>query len=154
MELKELKKQYLECAKKHKLPSFAELNENFEVEKMDKDTDCLLRAVRKVMMEKLVNSLGFIEMMLNPVNAPRIYISYIRTMSAEDRQIIEGIYGKLGELSLQSLNLEIEYDEKKEAELIKRANEVWNAIKPDFKKILGNVKKPGVIIKKEKSYFG
>ena len=72
MELKDLKKEYSDLAEKYKLPSFKELNENFEIEKIDKDTEILLRDVRKVMMEKIVNSLGFLEMFLNPMNAPRM----------------------------------------------------------------------------------
>lgn len=155
MELKNLKNDYNISTKKYNLPSFQELNENFEIDKIDKQTDCLIRLIRKVMMEKIVNSLGFLEFLMNPMNAPRIYLGYARTMAQEDKKEVEKIYTVLGELSIASLNLEIDYSEKEEAELIKKIYETWNSIKPGFRKILKNMKLPtNNIIKKEKSYFG
>lgn len=155
MELKDLKKEYGVLAKKYKLPSFQEVNENFEIDKIDKETDCLLRLVRKVMMEKIVNSLSFLELLLNPMNAPRIYLDYIKSSISEDKKEIDKIYTSLGALSLASLDLEIDYTEKKEAEMIRRIYDSWIALKPEFRKILKNMKHPNnIIVKKEKSYFG
>ena len=89
MDLKELKKHYEILSKKYKLPSFKELNEDFDIEKIDKESDILLKVVRKVMMEKIVNSLGFIEMLLNPMNSPRMYHAYLNSMSVEDKKAID-----------------------------------------------------------------
>lgn len=154
MKLKELKKEYLRLEKKYKLPKFIELNRDFEIDKLDKDTDLLLRAVRKLMMEKIVNSMSFLEMLVNPVNAPRMYIPYVRTMSLEDRKIIDKIYVELAGLTLLSLELEIESNEKNEADVIKRAFSVWQGLKPVFRIILNNIKKPRNFEKRERSYFG
>ncbi len=154
MELEETKNKYNELSKKFKLPTFKELDEDFEIGKIERDSDCFLRTVRKQMMEKVVNSLGFLEMLLNPVNAPRIYMGYVKSLNSEDRQMIEKIYSILGELSITSIDSELMYSEKKEADLINKIYAAWNAIKPDFKKILENMKKPNIISKKEKSYFG
>lgn len=155
MDIKELRKTYEILAKKHKLPSFEYLNENFEIDKIEKDTECLLRIIRKVMMEKVVNSLSFLELLVNPSNTPRIYLAYAHSISAEDRKIIEEIYTVLGNISLISLDLEIDYSEKSEAEIIKQIVDAWNEQKPKFKTILANMKKPNnVAAKKEKTYFG
>jgi hypothetical protein len=156
MEIKELKKAYEILAKKHGLPGFRELNENFEIDKIEKETDCLLRIVRKVMMEKIINSLNFLEMLLNPVNTPRLYANYARSMSSDDRKEIDKIYDALGKLSIASLDLEIDYSEKKEAETINNICKVWNSAKPGFRKILSSLKVPNgsAVSKKEKSYFG
>ncbi|MEK6850682.1 MAG: hypothetical protein AABX85_03855, partial [Nanoarchaeota archaeon] len=118
MDIKELRKSYETLAKKHKLPNFEYLNENFEIDKIEKDTECILRIIRKVMMEKVVNSLSFLELLVNPSNTPRIYLAYAHSISAEDRKIIEEIYTALGNISLISLDLEIDYSEKSEAEMI------------------------------------
>ena len=56
MELNDLRNDYSKLEVKHILPSFKELNESFEIDKIDKESDALLRVVRKVMMEKIVNS--------------------------------------------------------------------------------------------------
>src|SRR3989344_540910 len=122
MDISELKRRYSVLEKKHRLPSFKEINENFEIEKIDKEHECLLRAVRKAIMDKIVNSVAFFDMLVNPSATPRIYMSYVRSMSSEDRKIIEEIYDKLSEISFISLELEINYSEKGEADLIKFAN--------------------------------
>lgn len=154
MEEQDLKKNYEVLAKKYKLPEFSEINENFEIDKIDKNSDCLLRMVRKTMMDKIVNSLSFIDMLLNPVNAPRMYFSYIKSIGTEDKQAMDRIYNALAELSLSVLDLEIDYSEKNEGEMVKKINSVWNSVKPEFRKIFSNMKKPNSISKKEKSYFG
>lgn len=155
MELTQLKKEYSVLQKKYKLPDFKCLNEDFEIEKLDKDTDTLLRAIRKQMIEKIVNSIGFLDMLLNPINVPRTYLNYVKGMTAADRQIIETMYGQLAELSIDSINCEIEYDEKSEAALIQKIYSAWDKTKPQFKTIIKHIKNPSNnFIKKEKSYFG
>jgi len=154
IEIKELKEGYAEFEKKYKLPSFIDLNRDFELDKIDKKSDFMLRVIRKNVMEKVINSIGFLEMLLNPMNAPRVYYFYIKSMTVQEKQLIEDIYTKLAELSLSSLELEVDYSEKEEAELIKRVFKVWNNLKPNFKHILAGVKKPNNDVKKEKSYFG
>ena len=155
MELKDFKKSYSVLSKKYRLPSFEKLNENFEIDKIDKDTDYILRLIRKVMMEKIVNSLSFLELLLNPVNAPRMYLSYVRAISQDDRKNIEEIYNSLGNVSVLSLDLEIDYSEKAEAQMINEISKSWEEQKPRFRKILSNMKKPNnSSAKKEKSYFG
>lgn len=151
----ELKKEFEKIAKNHKMPPFSKLNEDFEIGKIENDSGTLIRAVRKTMMEKIVNSLGFLEMLLNPMNVPRMYVAYVSTMSADDKKRIEEIYGKLSFLSTLSLEREIEYDEKKEAELIDKIFSAWGEVKEDFLKILQNMKNPKLTsARKERSYFG
>src|SRR5688572_7419537 len=108
MELECLKKEYEVLAKKYSLSSFNDLNNDFEIEKQDKQSDTLLKVIRKIVMDKIVNSITFLEMLVNPINAPRMYLPYIRAMSVEDRKSIEDIYNVLAELSLLSLDLEID----------------------------------------------
>lgn len=154
MEYEDLKKKYAELAKKHGLPNFKDVSEQFELEKIDTDSDCFARIVRKTMMDKIVNSLGFLDMLLNPVNAPRIYIPYIKTVGAEDKKQIEKIYDVFGNLSLMCLSLELEYSEKKECEMIKKVYAEWENIRPDFIALMNKIAKPQASVKKEKSYFG
>ena len=155
MDLKSLKKDYDVLAKKYSLPSFDELDRDFEISKLDKENDFLLRAVRKLMMEKIVNSINFLEMLINHANAPRMYLPYIKTMSIEDRKLIEDIYNSLSHLTLMSLDLEINSTEEFEAKLVEKVFVDWNKMKPNFSKIVGNIKKPKrSLIKKDRSYFG
>jgi len=155
MEPTHIKKDYESLVEKYNLPSYKEVADNFEVDKIDKETEYVLRAVRKAMMEKIVNSLGFMEMLLTQANVPGIYLSFVKSMTQEDRQDVEKIYKTLADLSLASLDLEIDYSEKGEAELIKRALNDWNSIKPEFRRILGKIKNPNFNgLKRERSYYG
>jgi hypothetical protein len=154
MNLKELKKAYEILQEKHKLPSFSELNENFEIEQIRKGEETLLRTIRKAMINKVANSMNFLEIILNPMNAPRLYLVYIKSITQEDKKEIEKLYSALSDLAIGSLKLEIDYSENEEAEMIKKIFKEWNSVKPEFRKMIVNMQKPASSIGKEKSYFG
>ncbi len=155
MELKELIAEYMELGSKYALPSFKELNENFEIDKIDRESETLLRIIRKTMMDKIVNSLGFLDLLLNSMNAPRFYHGFLRSMTQEDKALIDKLYGDLGQLSTELLPLEIEYSEKAEADSINKIYSVWKNSRASFLDLVKKVGRPVVeISKKEKSYFG
>ncbi len=154
MSLVELIEKYGVLEKKYGLPSFSELNENFEVEKIKKSQETLLRTIRKTLMEKVVNSLAFIESLLNPINAPRMYLPYLKSVTMEDKKELDTIYSVLSDIIIASLRLEIDYSEKEEAKMIKRITKDWESIKPSFRKVIDSMQKPVTNVTKEKSYFG
>ena len=155
MELKELKNLYFGYEKKYKLPSFDKLNEQFEIEKIDRESAILMRVIRKIMMDKIVNSLAFLDMIANPMNAPRIYLSFIKSISDKDKEVMDKLYDSFGSLSLSCLALELDYSEKKEAEMVRSIYEQWEKARPEFSDLLKRVHKPVKNdVKKEKSYFG
>ena len=107
------------------------------------------------MIDKIINSLSFVEMILQQVNAPRMYQPFFKTMTQKDHETLQAIYEKLSVLSLISLNLEVDSNEKKECEAIKTIVETWNSVKPQFSIILEHIRNPpSPEAKKEKSYFG
>ena len=154
-ELKNLTEKYEKYEKKYKLPTFSELNSAFEIDKIDREPEFLLRVIRKVIMEKIVNSLSFLDMLSNPMNSPRIYHAYIKGMNVKDKEIIDKLYNIFGELSVESIGMELEYNEKKEAEFIGLVYKSWNDVKKDFSEIMDNMMNPNSISdKREKDYFG
>ena len=154
MDVKDVKKEYEKFVGKYSLPSFKELNEDFEIDKIDRESDCFLRAVRKAIMEKVVNAIGFLEMLLNPMNAPRMYVPFVNTMAVSDNKEIDELYTSLSKLSLISLKLEVGYSEKEEAEVIKKVFEVWQKEKVKFGNLVDKIGKPVNSVKRERSYFG
>jgi hypothetical protein len=154
MELDELKKEYEPLGKKYGLPVFSELNNVFEIEKIERESEHLLKIVRKVMMEKIVQSLQFLEMLLNPMNAPRMYIPFVKSVTESDKKVLNDIYGKFAKLSIASLRLELDQGEEKEAELIKECFEVWKDTSGDFAGIIDKIGNPVEFQKKDKGYFG
>ena len=91
------------------MPSFNQLNQDSEIEKINLESDFLLRVIRKLMMDKVVGFLNFFERVTtNPASLPRIYFQFIKAMDANDRKETEGVYETLGKLSLIAFEREIE----------------------------------------------
>jgi len=140
--LEQVKKDYKKFQQKYGLPSFEELNQDFQIEKIaEADTELLLKEVRRFMFEKISNYVRFLETLLNPVNASMFTFSVLKTLSADDKKKAEDIYKKLMKLEIDLMEVDIEYVEEKEAEFIKEIVEVWNDVKKDWLRIIGSVKK-------------
>ena len=156
MELKELKSRYNKLAENYKLPSFKEVNECFEIDRIERETDCILREVRKIMMDKIISYIRFIEMMINPAQAPPMFMMFVKRVSDEERKVLEKVYKNFIELELQSLKLEIDYDEKEEVKAIKKIMNVWYDTNKDLKFIIEIMEKNwrSGENKREKGYFG
>ena len=136
--LAELKKEYSVLQKKYKLPSFSELNDDFDVEKLQgKETDHLLRIVRTVIIEKMSNVVRFLELTINPTetNQPMFVWAMLKNIKPDTRKEIEAIYKEISKIELSSLGLDMIYSEKEEAMFIAEASKVWNKEKPKIKEI-------------------
>lgn len=152
-----LKKDYERFYKKYKLPKFSELNQEFEIEKLqEKETDFLLREIRRAISDKIAAFLRFFEMFLNPQAAPIFILAMLKSLSSQDKEIIEKIYRELVSFELTSLTLDIIYNEKKEADFIKDIYKRWQKLKielQEFSKIMEKIKSKEKE-KKRKTYFG
>ncbi len=155
--LEELKKDYSVLQKKYNLPDFKELNEEFDIEKAaENETDCLLREIRKLVMEKVIAYLRFIEMLLNPSNAPLFFFALVKGLTAQDKRVLEKLYDKLGSLEIDVIELDCSYSEKEEAEFVKRLFGEWKSVKDDMLNLVEVLRrnwgqKSG---KNERGYFG
>lgn len=157
MELNELKKRYAIYEKKYKLPSWKQICEDFDIERVvERDTDYLLREIRKVVVDKVVSYLRFFELILNPANAPLFFLMLIKGMNGNDKKLVENIYFKLGGFEIQVISLDIEYSEKAEAEFLSKIYIEWQSVKDDMKKfsevVMRNWNSKGE--RKEKGYLG
>jgi hypothetical protein len=156
-DLKRLKAEYAQLAKKYSLPNFEVMNQKFEIEKLaDHETELLARELRRVMMEKASNYFKFIELFINPQTAPIFFLAVIKKINGIERKPLEELYVELGKLEIESINLENEYNEKKEAEFIKRLNKKWEEITKKLGEMIEKLKKASEQEgkEKEKSYFG
>ena len=155
--LEELKKRYKVIQGKYKLPGFAYLNENFEIEKLaENETDFLLREIREIILEKAVAYLRFIEMLLNPSNAPMFFFSLVKNFSLDDKKAMQGLYEKLVDFEIEGMGLSNEYSEKNEAEFIRSMNKKWDAVKSDMASLTSSIKANWKVKKegRERNYFG
>ena len=156
-ELDELKKRYSILQEKYKLPGFDELNINFDIERaVEHETDYLLREIRRNLSEKIFLYLKFIEMILNPSSAPMFVFALVKNLSALDKKELEDIYKKLARLDLDIMELDLEYSEKKEAEVITKINKEWKIINKELMKTIKKFKETWdkSSVTNNKGYFG
>ena len=155
--LKELKEAYEKLAKKYKLPSFHEMNEDFEIEKLQEhETNILTREIRRAMMDRNVSYLRFIEMFQNPGQAPMFFLALIKSVDSSDKQLIDELYLELGKYEIKSIALDNEYSEEKDIEFIKKFYKGWQNIKKKFGKLMNGLEKAWEkkVEKKDKGYLG
>ena len=128
--------------KKYKLPSFDDLNREFEIEKVQEhETDYLLREIRKAVSEKMSAFLRFFETILNPVMAPVFVIAALKNLENGEKERIKEIYEAMVGVEIGTIELDINYDEKKEAEFIIKASKKWKSIKPDVLEVMKIIEK-------------
>jgi UDP-glucose 6-dehydrogenase len=156
LSLEEIKSLYKEFEEKYSLPSFEELNENFQIEKViESETDYLLRELRKHIAEKLYNYLRFAETLLNPVNASFFILSLAKSINPEKKKKLEEIYKKLAKNEIKCFKVDLTYSEEKEAEFIKDSSNLWEKIKRDFLEIIEDTEKNlDNKFEKTRGYFG
>jgi|WetSurMetagenome_2_1015567.scaffolds.fasta_scaffold65235_3 hypothetical protein len=155
--LAKLKKEYSELEKKYKLPSFRELNEEFDIEKVQEiETETLLREIRKVTVDKVLSYLRFVELLLNPSQAPMFFFALLKNMDAADKKTLEDLYSNLGKLEVDVIEVDNVYSEKSEADFIRHVFSEWKGIKENMSKISSSLKKSWdkKSEKKSKSYLG
>jgi len=155
--LSNLKRKYNKFKEKYNFVDFYELNKLFDIEDIDSETDFLIRKIRRVISDKIAGYLRFIEIILNPANAPMFFFKFIKKLDEGDKKQLTEVYETLGKFELEIVGLDLNYDEEKEANFIKR---VYKLFSEDVsKKLLDVVKKMGNNSKEKKesenkSYFG
>ncbi len=125
--LEKFKLEYAKLQKKHSLPSFEDMNNAFDIEELSsKSTDRILRLIRRRITEKTSSSLRFMEVFLNPSQAPLFYMMLAKNMPEEGRKAVNEVYFELGKIEIDHLKLElINYSELVESKAIKSFYEVW-----------------------------
>ena len=155
--LKNLKKDYLKIQQKYGLMDFDELNREFGIEKLSEfETDFLVREIRRFISDKILNYLQFIEAIIHPVNSPIFVFAIIRAMNERDKEKLTEVYKKLAKYEVEFVQLDLEFDEKKEAKFIKEAYKFWKEISKEIDSVIGSVLKnwDNKFEANNKSYFG
>jgi hypothetical protein len=155
--LEKLKKDYLKSQKKYSLPDFNELNRYFEIERIaDHETDFLLRELRKAITEKATAFIRFIEILINPSNAPLFMFSIIKNIDPSGKKTIEKIYERLCGFEISAIRLDLGYNEKEEADFIKKSIKLWKESDDELKELVRIIETACKTSsnKKEKDYFG
>ena len=152
-----LKKEYSKIQKKHSLPSFEEMNREFQIEKISEtETEHLIREVRRYMSEKFSNYMRFVEVVLNPTNVPMFIFSIVKAITQEERNKLVAVYKKLSKIEVDLIEVDLVFSEKKEADFIKNSHKTWHEIRDDLLSVVGVIRKnwDNKFEGKAKGYFG
>lgn len=155
--LKKLKEDYSVIQRKHCLPSFEQLNVDFNIEKAaDVETDFLLREVRGFVAERCSNYLRFVEVLLNPVNVPMFIFSVVKTFDTREKDRLNKIYQQLAKNEVKLFELDIFFSEEKEAKFINETYKMWQEIKKDILDVFNVINKnwDNKTQRNNKGYFG
>ena len=156
-ELEELKENYEKIKETYNLPDFDELNKDFYIEKISEiETDFLTREIRRLVSERILNYLKFIETLLNPVNVPMFVFSFIKSINSEDKKKLSEIYSKLSSLDIRAIKLDIDSSQEYDANFIKETYEIWQFVKKELYEIIDKTEKnkEGNSVQNNKGYFG
>jgi len=155
--IEELKKEYENLAKKHDLPDFREMAEDFEIEKvLEKEAVFLIRDIRRTMAERVSGYLHLFENLINPSSPHVLIFSILKNMKEEERKKMRKIYQQLAKIQLDALKLDTIYDENNEADYILKTFGEWQQLKKEIHSLLGNLSEElkENFGSKENSYFG
>ncbi len=118
----DLEKKYTSLQKKYKLPTFKELDTEFEISSLEKD-DPVLRCVRRKMNEKVIFFCKIAEGILYPHEKSHLNAYESSFFGDEQKQEIQKIHRPLMVFERRSLKLDILCSEAEDAAFI---NELWS----------------------------
>ena len=151
-----LEEEYNKLKQKYTLPSFKEISEDFDIEKVqDKESTFLLREIRRTINEKTSAYLHLFENLINPNSPPIFIFTLIRNISIEDKETIKQLYKELSKTQIQVMKLDTIYKEESEAKFIKEIFTIWQGVKKKTYKLIETLESnmDNDDISSTKSYF-
>lgn len=150
-----IEEEYSKLAKKHGLPSYEELNDDFEIETIEKE-GFLLREIRRRINEKIEAYIKFTEDIVQP-DTSLSSMHEARFFSDEERSEVFVIYRRLMFLNRMSVECSIGDNEEKSSDFIRKSFEEWKDMEKDLSKIAKRSKEiwlKDTDIKEELGYMG
>jgi hypothetical protein len=125
--LERLKEEYKKVQAKYKLPSFEELDEEFEIRKIDYDL-FLIKEVRRTICHRLTAFADLIEPILNPAGHSLHSMIETKIFEKEDLEEMYKFYKKLWHYAHKGIHASLT-SEKDEVEFIKEVWKIWPELK-------------------------
>jgi hypothetical protein len=151
-----VKKKYEELQKKYKLPSYNEMDNEFEIACIEDSEKFLLRNIRRKIAEKLEAYNKVIEAILMPESNLTSLYEY-QIFSDEEKRKLYLFYKKFMYFDRMSIETSVDEDDKKTSEFINEFWKEWPAMKKKISEIVRNLKDgwtKEIKLKEEKSYLG
>src|SRR3989344_9387967 len=142
---------------KHKLPKFDDLDGEFELSAANiKDNNFLIRNIRRRLNDKVIFYCRIIEGLLYPNQSSFIGMVEVKAFNEQEKQKISKLYKKLMVYERESLNIDVNPDEKKDTEFINSLFKEWKKFKEEMITISRKMKDAWHLEEKEEKdvYFG
>ncbi len=154
-----LRDEYEKLRKTHKLPSYEDLDKEFELLYVTKleEIKFPLRFIRRRMNDKIAWFCNMLQNIIQPNPGSIIGLEESKFFSNEDKEKMIALLKELMYIERESLFLDIEYEDKKDVEYINNVINKWNKIKKDishFSEILKNGWKAEIKKESKEQYFG
>jgi len=141
-----IKQEYEKLKKKYKdLPSFEELDHEFELSSLDikgVGKDFMSRAIRRRIADRVTFYTRILEaVLLPPSNPSPISIREFNSVSNERRNELMEVYNKLMDSERYNLQLNLDTDEKRDVEYIKLISKKIKDTKLEVLSLAGDMRK-------------
>lgn len=154
--MKNIEEQYGGLKEKYDLPSFQEINKEFEISTIE-NKSFLLREITNKIVERIDFFSGLFEDLLQPDPSLLRSMYEAKIFNDEERKTIYTLYKKLMVLNRQSVEVSLNREEKEDAFFIKKTFYEWKELKTSISKIVDKIKdswKKETESKEELGYFG
>ncbi|PIN76313.1 hypothetical protein COV18_00165 [Candidatus Woesearchaeota archaeon CG10_big_fil_rev_8_21_14_0_10_37_12] len=138
------------------LPDFEKINQEFELSLIETE-DFLLRTIKRKMAEKIEEVLNILETIINPDPNSFVQLYECRPFTTEDKKETLSIYRKLMESYRYLFETDILAEDKKEADAIINAFNVWLENKKEIVKHIQKLRhcwQKNIEAKEVLNYFG
>ncbi|MEM3405358.1 MAG: hypothetical protein QW117_00040 [Candidatus Pacearchaeota archaeon] len=135
--LENFKEKYEIIRRKYNLPKFSDINKEFEIEKIcRKETEFLIRNIRREIIERITHYLRFLEALINPSNAPLLFFALANKLTEKEKKILNDLYSTLSSYLVKSIYLDNINEEEEDVKLIMEIYKNWTNIKNKFNDII------------------
>lgn len=151
-----IKKKYDELKKKYSLPSFEEIDKEFEISKIEEDEPFLLHEAMKKVCEKIEAMHGILDKVLQP-EAHIADMHECNTFSDDEKEKLYDLYKRLMWINRFAVENSMDNDDKKSAEFINTMWKRWAAVKKEFSTAVRKMKESwekDSIYKEDLKYLG
>jgi len=154
--LREIEKQYNELRKKHTLPEFVDIDNEFEISDLE-ETSFLLRGIIRRIAEKLDFYSTMLEEILQPDTSNLYAMHETRFFDENEKKQMYGLYTILMNFNRHSIEVSLSGSSKNEVEFINIIFGEWKMIKQELLKYVNKMRaswKAEADIKEEIGYLG
>lgn len=153
--MSDVKEKYADLAKNHKVPSFEELNKEFEIE--DVDDDFMLKNILRKIAEKLESYINLLGEILQPDANSISSMHEAQFFSDDERRQSFEIYRKLMKAYRSIIESLLKNEEAEQAELLNVLLKSWKESKTMLIPLIAKMKESwdkDITIKENIGYFG